>query len=173
MKTYALLTTVLGLLQCLSVSSQAPPSGGNAFHGAGAPAETSEPPPPKLIVQPGETKSNGDVTVTNSSQGGTIVTVSPKTGDSTSQSTVSTNPGFQGAISGVDANDMVNLSSRQGDPMGMPIMVNTEGGTVSVKGGSHVSITNAASSGAATLVKLQNGTGFTMGPGSSVTILTS
>lgn len=173
MKYLGMLTAFVVLLQCLAFSRQVPMSG-TTQHDAGDPEEVKTTPPAKLIVMPGMTETNGDVTVENTSSGQTNATVSPKQGDSSSESTVTTDTGFRGTISGVDMNDTVNLGSNQGDssPMGIPVTVNTAGGNVILKGGSHVRVSNALASTATTVVQLQNGSTVELEPGSSVRIRT-
>ncbi len=96
--------------------------------------------PAREIVKPGGEGTNTDTSVVNdeSSQGN--ITVSPKGNHSdVTATTVTTQSGVSGKISGVEIGDRVNLGSGNTN-----VVVNTCGGTVTLSGGStNITISNA------------------------------
>ena len=94
-------------------------------------------------------------------------TIDPKDGNANSATTVDTNTGFEGDISGLDGNDTVDLSSSN------TVNVSGTGGSVEVSGGSTVNVSNTGPAGGANIdVTLPSGTTINVGPGSNITINT-
>lgn len=123
----------------------------------------------KKKVKPGESHKNEDgVELTNDEDSGGNATIDPEHGDDRSSTTVDTKTGFEGTVTGVDANDVVDLGSSN------TASVSGTGGTVVMSGGSNVTVTNTtpaetANAGAIT-IDMPSGTKLTVHPGSSITV---
>lgn len=122
----------------------------------------------KAKVKPGEVHTNSDgVTVSNSDASSGNAYVTPKTGTENAKSTIRTETGFNGEITGIDNNDNVDLSSSA------EAAVEGSGGRVKVGGGSTVKVSNTGPTGGGDItVDLPSGTTLTVPPGSSTTITT-
>lgn len=100
--------------------------------------------PDKKTVKPGTSHCNGDsVCVTNTSPGTQDATITPATGDATSDTTVATDTKFTGSVTGLDSTDTVNLGSSN------TTSISGTGGTVNAQGGSTITVTNSADTGGA------------------------
>lgn len=149
------------LLASVSSATQSP--------GSPSPSPPSVSPSSKSeVVEPGESFTNGDgVTVANESpeEGGYgTATITPKEGDGTSETTVKTKPNFEGAISGLDGNDTVNIGPTS------EATVAGAGGNVTIGGNSIVTVQNTGPQGGpSTTVTFVGGAVAVIPPGSSVT----
>jgi len=120
-----------------------------------------------ITVRPGETKSNDDVEVQNTSPlRTTTARITPGTENPNGKSKVKTKSKFQGTISGVETGDTVDLGSSNEN-----VTVNTEGGTVNVGSNpQNVTVNNTADAGGpSTTVNTSDGTAISLPPGSSMT----
>jgi hypothetical protein len=126
---------------------------------------------PVLKVGPGQTGSNCDVTVKNTSgSGGGSATIDPKDAnpncDSTN-STVTTKSNFDGDVTGIEDGDTVNIGANNGS-VADPVDVSGTGGTVNIGNnlGSNVSVHCTATSGTGINVTV-NGATVNIPPGST------
>ncbi len=123
----------------------------------------------KKTIKPGDPCwDNGDVVVCNTGTGNRTITVDPGAGSATSATTVTFNNNSQGTVTGVDANDSVDVrSSAQATITGT-------GGTVRMEAtGARAAITNEAGQGSTDMtIILHAGASVTLPPGSSVIVQT-
>jgi len=150
------LTMSLLILMALLMSGMAFSDGGESADG--------------ITVRPGETKSNGDVTVTNTSPLRTTtarITPGGEPPPDKANSKVKTKSKFEGTVDGVGTGDTVDLGSSNKN-----VTINTEGGVVNVGSSPHnITINNnAPPGGASTTVNTSAGTSISIPPGSSITI---
>lgn len=138
--------------------------------GASSPNEESSTNPDsrKQKVKPGNSHCNSDgVCVANGEESRGDAIIDPKEGSESSITEVDTKSGFEGEISGLDSNDIVNLGSSN------TCGVTGTGGTVTCSGGSTVGVTNVGGDGATNMtVNLPSGSTVTVPPGSNVDIST-
>lgn len=118
-------------------------------------------------VKPGQEHTNKDgVTVDNAEDSDGNAFIDPKKGTTGSSTTVDTNTGFEGEISGLDSNDTINIGSSN------TVTVNTDGGTVNIGGGSSVTITTSPTGGTTT-VNLNSGQQVSLPPGTTAIVFTT
>lgn len=107
------------------------------------------PSPNSVIVEAGETGHNDDVTVVNSSQqieSDAKARITPKNGGADKDSTVNTQGGFMGTVSGIEEGDTVNVGANSGDESqpNLQVQVIGSGGTVNLGNDSLVQVTNTS-----------------------------
>jgi len=139
--------------------------GGLSDRGSGDPNEVVSK-VKKKKVKPGQNHCNTDgVCVTNNQESSGDATVDPEVGSGISETTVTTQSGFEGTITGIDANDTVNLGpSNNGSVSGA-------GGTVNTGSSSTLTISNGTGGGNMT-VNLVGGSEITIPPGNSIQLST-
>lgn len=107
-------------------------------------------------VTPGECFTNGDGVEVCSTKKRAHVT--PRDGDAQSATQVDSQTGFEGSVSGLDANDTVNLASHN------TVTIEGDGGTVLASGSSTLTVTNGTARGTL-MIELQNGNQIYVPPG--------
>lgn len=167
-------SAALGLL-ALAFAPMSAMSGTSAGGGTAAPG-TVNPSGNTLTVPAGTTNGNGDVNVTNSSDqvgSNAKAFITPKEANENASSTVRTQSGFSGTISGLESGDSVELGASNGDSENFQALVYGEGGSVTVGSNSHITITNTGSPGGPNInVTLPGGSQISVQPGSTVGITT-
>jgi len=130
----------------------------------GGGAGSSSPSAKAEVVKPGNSGTNGDTDVNNdaNSQGNASITPKGEWPDSTSTE-VKTKSGFKGTIGGIETGDAANLGPNN------TATVYTNGGNVSVGGGSTVTIDNTNGTASVTAT-LPSGATVTV-PGGSMAII--
>ena len=132
-------------------------------------AYASDPaPPPEPVgthtVEPGDCHLNSDgVEVCVDSGSGGDMKINPKTGSSTSATTVDVLNDSEGTVKGIDGNDTVNVAN------GAQVDIEGTGGTVDITaGGSSGSIKNTAGPGGADITVKTSGDELKVPPGSTL-----
>jgi hypothetical protein len=122
-----------------------------------------EAPLAKKKIKPGEDGCNQDgVCVDNSDESSGNAYIDPAEGSTSSDTTVTTQSGFEGEITGLDGTDSANLGSNN------TATVTGTGGDVSLGGGSTVTVNNSGGTGSSDItVTLPSGTEVTVPPGST------
>lgn len=143
---------------------------GQGGSGIGSLPATTSSADEQVTVKPGDqpvTNEDG-VTVTNNGTSNGNATMTPKKGTKDSKTTVDTKSGFEGAIDGLDDNDVVSLGSSNG------ATISGKGGTVNMKGNSTATVTNNASGPNAKSIKVNTPSGGSISvlPGMTVPITT-
>lgn len=116
-----------------------------------------------VVVEAGETGHNDDIMVVNSSQqleSDAKARITPKSGGADKNSTVNTQGGFMGTISGVEAGDSVTIGANSGDENQPDLKVNVigTGGNVTIGNDCNVQVTNLGGPGSSDiLVTLPSG----------------
>ena len=115
-------------------------------------------------VKPGDDPyNNGDVTVTNKADSDGDARVTPDEGNDKSSSTVTTESGFKGSVSGVEKGDTVNLGNNNA------ASVSTAGGTVGIGSNYSGTISNAPPPNTdSTRIEPPSGEPFSLSPGGSI-----
>ena len=131
----------------------------------GTPTTGPEPTPmaPSANVKPGESHDNGDTLVTNDEDSGANIRVTPKKGNADTATPVTFRNNSRGGVTGVDANDKVNVTS------GATATISGSGGVVTLSGSNTTAhVTNYGSTG--TMVVNSQGSTIYLSPGSSITV---
>ncbi len=121
------------------------------------------------IIAPGDTHSNGDVTVTNAATSHGNATETPWQGaENTDTTEVHCGQQFQGSVDGIEGNDSVELGGRSGSESA-PIGITGGGGTITMRSDTWAAVSNTGSG----TITAKNSSGVTIGtwgPGQSSTI---
>ncbi len=177
MKSFTFLLLALFALVFIAAPLPATSAGGGSSGGIdtvphtapdviGESTTSPESKPKKKKVKKGKSYTNGDeVTVTNDEDSNGDITIDPAGGDKNSKTTCKSTTNFVGSISGIDGNDVVMLSSSN------TASVSGVGGSISLSGGSSVTITNGLGGGNMTCF-LPSGGYMIIAPGSSVFVTT-
>lgn len=121
------------------------------------------------VIAPGDTHSNGDVTVANSAGSHGNATETPWQGAENSDATeVHCGQQFQGSVDSIEGNDSVELGSRSGSEAS-PVSITGGGGTITMRSDTWASVSNTGS-GTITAKNTSGVTIGTWGPGQSSTI---
>lgn len=112
----------------------------------------------RIKVRPGETKTNGDVTVTNNSDsdGKAVIRPEEPTDD---ESDVGLGNGFKGKVSGVDVDDVIRLGPNNETEISC-----NGGGEIILGGDSNVTVSNDDSGGHVVVIQ-PDGTPYNVNPG--------
>jgi hypothetical protein len=114
-------------------------------------------------VEPGECHTNNDgVKVCNDADSDGDFTVDPKSGSTSSATTVEAKNDAEGTVDGIDGNDTVNCAN------GSDVTITGTGGTVNANSGSSGSVQNTNPAGGANITINIGGGSIQVPPGSTI-----